>query len=280
MPSIQTLEATVCNAIEARKCGNMEYRLHHLYSLLRMNREDVNLCKHRGKTLLQTAVSAGDVDVVAMLLDHGAKANSSYFGPNGRVDCLSELCRMPTQEGRYHMAVALIVHGANMYTKYTGCSFSILELCCARGDLEFVQLLFKNGLELGKSHRDMDPEMDITPMVLAVRNSISPANTVPLMELLVQNGANIHTQDRYGHTLLHSIASNHCQFNYDAMQYLVENGVRDVEDNDGMFASALAERDAKNAGYSSECADEFGNCLSQMIADNDYNIVHDTQYTN
>jgi ankyrin repeat protein len=245
-----------------------------------MNCVDVNLCKHGGKTLLQTAVSAGDADVVAMLLDHGADANSSYCGPYGIVDCLSELCHMPTQEGRYDIAVALMANGANMYTEFTGCSFSILQLCCARGDLEFVQLMFKNGLELGKPHSDMYTEMYITPMVLAARNSISPANTVPLMELLVKNGANIHSKDRYGHTLLHSIASNHGQFNYDAVQYLVDHGVRDLKDKDNMSASDLAEVYANDAGYPSEFAKEFGYTLSEMIEENDYNILNGTQYTN
>jgi len=285
MPSIHLrqqwvkLEETVCSAIVARKCGNMEFRLTPLRSLLKTNSVDVNLCRYGSKTLLQAAVSAGDADVVGMLLDHGADPNSFYDESDCRVDCLSELCRMPTQEGRYDIAVALMGRGANMYTTNTGCSFSILELCCTRGDLEFVQLLFKNGLKLGKAHSDMDPEWDITPMVLTVRNSITPENTVPLMELLVQNGANIHTKDRYGHTLLHSIASNHFQFNYDAMQYLVEKGLRDVEDTNNMSASALAERYAYNAGYPIEFAKEFGHSLSRMIEEDDYNNSHDTQNT-
>jgi ankyrin repeat protein len=269
MDSFQILEHAVWGAIIARKFGNMNRRLENMYDVLGKTDADVNQHTVGTKTLLQTAVSAGDFDVVKMLLCSGANPNIVYCDARGdsrsALDCLSEICHMRGEQERYNIAEILMQYDADVNTRSTRRSIPLLHICCSYGDLKFVELLFAYGVDTATLFGHEGGQLSITPLVFAVRNKYHPENTVPLIQLLMRHGANIHLTDRYKHTLLHAIATNKNGHNLSAMHFLVNHGVKDSEDKDGCSAGELAVNSAGPYVVSQQKAKQFGDSLHEMF---------------
>jgi hypothetical protein len=243
MTSFGDLQVAVEAAIMAKKIGNIDGRLNRVCNILIRNDRHINQHANGTKTLLHEAVSAGDFEIVEILLSHGGDPKIPYFPPNdirGGLDCLSEICLMREEPDRYKIAEFLLKYDASGRTPYTWHGFPLLHICCSYGDVEFVELLFKYDRNVNRQLSDEFKHLDMTPLVFAVRNQVHPENTVQLVEILMDHGEDIFAKDINGHTLLHAIASNGCAYNLDAMYFLVSEGLNDDLDVNGETASQVA----------------------------------------
>jgi ankyrin repeat protein len=260
MTSFVDLQSAIEAAITAKKIGNIDGRLNRVCNILIQNDRHINQHADGTKTLLQTAVSAGDLEIVEILLCHGGDPKIPYFPPNdirGGIDCLSEICLMHAEPDRYKIAEFLLKYGASGRTPYTQRGFPLLHICCFYGDLEFVELLFKYDRNVNIPLSDEFKHLTMTPLVFAVRNQVRPENTVQLVKILMDHGEDIFAKDFNGHTLLHAIASNGSGYNIDAMHFLVFEGLNDDLDVNFETASEVAANASRLLSVPIENARDF-----------------------
>jgi hypothetical protein len=228
-------------AIKQGKSGHTKTRIDNLESVLSDRKRFINDYELGGESLLQTAVDCADLEVVQTLLSYDADPNSFRAEEHGELDCLSEAFYLNGHRHRYEIAAALLKSGADANTLRTKADLPLLQICCFYGDFEFVKLLY----ECGTFKNTVDSY--ISPMVYAVRNTFHPEHTVQLMKLLIEHGESLVTKDPYHHTLLHALASSPVKDNRNVIKFLVENGVVDCKDDDGLYATQIAFRSCVNS---------------------------------
>ena len=139
--------------------------------LITTHAEDVNVKCYDGRTPLQVASHEGHVDVVHVLLDHGA-----------HVDLKNDIGWMPlhfaSEGGNLEVVQLLLEHEATLDPR-TGAGSSPLYLASRDGHLEVVRLLLSQGADV-----QLQGQFGRTPFQIATANSHHD-----VAQLLLEHGA-------------------------------------------------------------------------------------------
>jgi ankyrin repeat protein len=226
------------------------------------------------QTLLDFAVGKADLDVVNMLLYHGADPNVLCGTKGFKHTCVFTACTS-RHERTTSIVRALIKHGLDLNAKmpedtspqgYNNPYSTALHYVCADWNVEFVKLFLRNRADVNA--------LDIqgrTPLACVVETnvlnaSLSQIQAIYIINMLVRYGADIHTVNRLGQTLLHkAAASPRCEYKMHIVQYLVDIGVQDLLDDFGMSAAELAMEKAGSNRSLRHASSFFGTRLQQMF---------------
>lgn len=214
----------------SRRKGSVE-----IIKLLIEHGAKVNETDGTGETPLHFASSRGFVDVVKLLLEHGANVNAKDYNGQTPLD-LATLHRW-TKTIRL-----LIENGANVNEtdRYGGTSlyyalqynFNSDHNNEHGSDIDTVKLLIKNGADV-----NVKDKCGETPLYLASRKG-----SVEIVKLLLENGADVNAKDyEDGWTPLHYVE------NYKIAKLLIDNGADvNAKDNKGLTPIDIAKRCKNN----------------------------------
>ncbi|KAJ1486206.1 ankyrin repeat-containing domain protein [Baffinella frigidus] len=251
-PYFRRLYTVVVDTLNSRGGPHRQLLVATLRDVLYTGTVDINTITvdgFRDETLLDRAVDHADIDIVNILLEHRADPNIICGPPTYRHNCLFTSCLSYHDTG-VPIALTLIKHGVDINAKMpqdpTSSGFrnmysTVLHCACKEWNFEFVRLLLEN-------HADVNAvdSMGMTPLACAVKTNGADVKcfkkgAIRTIEVLVEYGADLHATDRFGQTLLHIAAAvPRGEYNMDVVRYLVDGGVSDLRDMDGMTASDVA----------------------------------------
>jgi len=212
-------------------------QLEKLYQLLITPGVDVDL---RGgferETPLCIAVQEGCLVVVKLLLEHGADphALSGSFKGTAMHHAIRAYC---TFEEKRSIIFELLAHHADINAR-TREGTTALHSACSAGDIDILMLLLQLGARI-----DVVTLKGQTALMRAVGNLYEQHNAVSVVRLLIQHGADVLAVDFNNGTLLHTMVTCETMRNLPLARFLIENGVRDSVDINGMTAGDLAKSD-------------------------------------
>jgi len=137
-------------------------------------------------TPLDWAVSSDNIELVKLLLDHGADGKA-------KSDVGSTALHTAADRGDKEIAAMLIEHGADVNAKVTGGTTPLHEAAWAGRD-EVIKLLLSKGAEVDPKRHD-----GLTPLISAADREHNST-----VEILLANGADINAAMDNGDTALHS----------------------------------------------------------------------------
>jgi ankyrin repeat protein len=183
---------------------------------------DVNARGGHHATPLHTAVVKGNVDVMKLLLEHGAHVASV-----DRNECTP--LYEASQRGRLDIVSLLLDHGAdvNYQDKY---GWTALLEASFEGELEVAQILLQHGATADIGNTDGS-----TPLISASRHGHPD-----VVRLLLQSGATVDLPDNNGLTPLMSAS----RYGHpDVVLSLLQSGAAvDLQDNNGLTPLSAASR--------------------------------------
>ena len=210
-------------------------------------------------TALGIAVLEGNRKIVKLLLQDGAKPISEFFLFLRNFDI--EIGKM------------LITYGAdvNGFSKTGEVVIVVMaESACLNG----VKLLFYNGADVNKVNKDNE----FTALMLAAQNfsqfntKADPNKVNPVLEFLVEKGADVNARNDILNTALHFAARY--DSSYFNVKYLISHGV-DIDAQNSIGGTALMQAVATeqkdivelllSSGADPTLKDEEGNTAYQMI---------------
>ncbi|PKL46829.1 MAG: hypothetical protein CVV42_15110 [Candidatus Riflebacteria bacterium HGW-Riflebacteria-2] len=146
---------------------------------------------------LSAAVSSGDADTVKELLGKGLDADS-VVDDSGIT--------MLMQAANLEIAELLLAAGADAGRADAKGWTALHHLATREADEKLAIRLIRAGADI--HHRNNDGETPLRATGLLFTENIAPAWGSALITLLVNEGADIDTSDKQGHTLLHQAAFN------------------------------------------------------------------------
>ena len=256
--------------------GSISMRMESLRRLLETDATEIDtLCAHKWDpykqhTLVYTATVARNYELVEMFLDYGANPNIicgdyEFFNRN----CLTHMCELGAWMS-IPVVSLLIDRGATINAVMPSGGLTALHFACGHGNgnAECVRLLIENGADMLAREND-----GLTPLWYAVKRgrcqkTHPTQSTVDIVRTLVFYGANIHEINSIGQTLLHRAAAVWgISINMLLVQYLVDSGVQDYVDDNGMDAEDLALINAGNSHYHRQQARLFSEQLQAMFVE-------------
>jgi ankyrin repeat protein len=188
---------------------------------------------------LPLAASLGEVEIVSLLLEHGALANEHRGMRSALIETVDY--RLFSNEEKYEQTklkilTLLLAHGTNIKTKDGSIA---LNLAASQGWKNIFSLLLDSGADI-EYRNSYD---NSTALIQAARNR-SPLNEKAkqvIVYLLLTHGAEVNTQSSEGKTAL-------MEASYETTMLLLDHGA-DLEIHDKGGASALTwaifQKDAK-----------------------------------
>ena len=214
----------------------------------------VNRCFYRWGnrcTLLNDAVALPDIDVVNILLDHGADPNILCGDDNNLHN--SFFTASVTRGNRTEaMVLTLIKHGLEINAMmpetvndrgYPNSNSTALHYVCSDGNYKFARILLDHGADVFAV--DSEGMTPLSKAVTPAQNSRRNDEVLITVRTLVAYGADLHAIDIRGQTLLHRVAKYPCStpYNMELVRYLVYMGVPDILDFKGMSACDVAKKE-------------------------------------
>ncbi|KAI0272290.1 ankyrin repeat-containing domain protein [Gloeopeniophorella convolvens] len=188
-----------------------------IVQLLLNHGADVNV---KGGTL-QEAASKGNRDIVLLLLDHGADVNAKggLYGGSALQEAASN--------GNLDIIQLLLDHGADVNVP-GGHYGSALQGAASNGKLDIVQLLLDRGADVNTPGGFYGSALQVA----ASRNG-----ALELVQLLVDHGADINVQGGFYGNMLQAAACN-WRGETDTVRFFLDRGF-DVNAQGGEFGTAL-----------------------------------------
>ena len=219
---------------------------------------DVNARRHGHRTPLHLASYVGNLEIVRLLLDHGAdpEVNAEDHEGDKPLHKVS-YGEYESQEDGMRIAQLLLEHGADVNTRRND-DCTPLHLAAYYGNLEIVRLLLNHGADQqvnaegdmedkplhkvsGGRYSSREDGVRIAQLLLergAVVNARRNDHQTPLhsashlgkfemVQLLIDHGAEVDSVDDFGNTPLHNVSQGKYEFQEDgvrAAQILLDHG--------------------------------------------------------
>ena len=191
---------------------------------------DVNTRRKDGRTPLHSASYFGNLEIVRLLLDHGADPEASAEGDMGAKPLHKVSAgKYRSQEDGVRVAQLLLERGADVNTRRKD-DWTPLHVASYFGNLEIVRLLLDHGADPEAS---AEGDMGAKPLhKVSYGKYRSQEDGVRVAQLLLERGANVNTQ-RNDHATPLSLASY--IGNVEIVQFLIDHGaeVNTVDDFGG-----------------------------------------------
>ncbi|EER13400.1 ankyrin repeat domain containing protein [Perkinsus marinus ATCC 50983] len=163
-----------------------------------------------GRTALHEAVRVGAVDLMRLLLKHGA--NPNLIAKNGQT-----ALHFAAVNGHPGAVELLVEEGVNLNAEDT-LGWSALHWAAYKGHSNIVDLLLEHGANTTK----LTTREGASPLICAVaRQDCDSTARLEIIRALLEHGAQPNGQDGDGETPLHFAVSF---LEYDVAQVLLENG--------------------------------------------------------
>lgn len=176
------------------------------------------------ETPLYTAAQLGNVDIIKMLIDHGANIEARLM-QNGRTPLYEA-----TSEGHMKAVELLLQEGANIECKCEDGLTPLLE-ASRRGHEAVVQLLLQQG-----ANTEVRTEEGHTSLSQAVKEG-----HIAVVRTLLKHGADVETPNSKNMTLLYQAAS--CEGRAEIIRILLQYGAnleaRDMNQRTPIFAAVF-----------------------------------------
>ena len=203
--------------------------------------------RHSGK-LLTLAVVMNRLDLVKLLIEHGADAERAGF--LGRLDdaerpvadlliasgkkvpnwMLPRACRPDVSRNELHRVTVLLDYGASVDDRGRY-GLTALHYAVRGGKLPLIKLLLERGARV-----DAQDEDGLTPL-LHLAKTRSKADPIPVMEMLAASGADLDARDENQGTLMMYFAR---QGKAEPVRWLLAQGAdRDARNKSGKTAAAI-----------------------------------------
>ncbi len=156
-------------------------------------RVNLNTKNSNHQTALHIAVEASSVEMVEMLLTHGASV--SEHGPEGRTPLHAISALNPGNRGLVQIAELLLNHGADTDAKDTA-GQSPLHFCAMTGSEQIASMLLEHGADINLR----DEQAGNTPLCTAILYS-----KLNVVRLLVKAGADVNLCDNGDSSPLHKL---------------------------------------------------------------------------
>lgn len=151
------------------------------------NGADINVKNSEGKTPLSIAIDNNNVDMVRLLLNHGAKINEITDRYTGRTEFFSAM-----RVGSISLVELLLQKGANINAlDSNGMPPLASALWYKRKDI--VELLINRGADVNILSKNGDTLLQ------------GHSHNIDMFELLLKHGVNVNAKNKYGNTLLWSV---------------------------------------------------------------------------
>ena len=176
---------------------------------------------------LHCAACFGNVEIAAMLIQHGADVNRRNYS-------LRTPLHWAAQEGEIEVAEILIENGAEVNT-LDDKGFSPLYNAAGENNYEFAEMLLNHGA-------DIDYTEDATPFIIACA-----FENYESINVLLKYGADINRTDNDGRTALFyaKVRNNH-----DLIEFLLNHGAdTSVVDNEGISVKDLDNEEIRSRLY-------------------------------
>jgi hypothetical protein len=212
-------------------------------------------------TLLNEAALKSDLSVVDILLKHGADPNILCGSHDELHTCIFSTFGVDWETCDWlAIASSLIEHGLDIDMRMPCVSgipniySTALMSACQNGNLKAVEMLLEH-----RANVHVLDNKDRSPIVLALSAFLRGRTEYQILRIiktLVMYGANIFEINKFGQTLLHSIAICNCRGGdwMHIVQYLVDHGVSDIIDLQGNAAGILEmEMNSHNSNVLEKC---------------------------
>lgn len=150
----------------------------------------VNAVDYYGETVLMHAMYLNNLDTIKILLENGAEVNASSEEGAYRT-ALMVASQYSNKLPLFHL---LLNHGARIDAEDIFGNTAFFYACRYNDNFQVVQFLLEQGADINQSNRSK-----ITPLMLATLNA---TNGLPIVTLLLKEGANVHAYDETLNTAL------------------------------------------------------------------------------
>ena len=175
------------------------------------------------RTAVMYAAEDGHVEVVRLLLEHGADINApSKYG--------STAWNFAAWGGHVEVVRLLLEHGADINAQNDDGTTALMS-AASGGRVEVMRFLLEHGADINAQNDD-----GTTALMIVARNA--QENHVEVMRFLLEHGADINAQDNRGRTaLMYPYTDFLRQNSVEVMRFLLEHGANiNAQDNDGYTA--------------------------------------------
>ena len=208
-------------------------------------------------TLLHEAAFRGRLEIVRILLDHGANPNTE-----------SKYCETPlhsVSRGKYDYQE----HGVNIARLFMQCgvdvnalskiNFTPLHVAAFHGGFEITRLLLNHG-----ANANAEVEGGETALHPVSRGKCdSQENGVGIAQLLLEYGVDVHAQDKHHDTALHEAAFNG---RLEIAQLLLDHGANPNTENE---QGATPLHSVSEGKYDSQ---EHGVCIARLLLEHGVDV--------
>jgi ankyrin repeat protein len=228
-------------------------------------------------TLLATAVSEIDFEVVQILLEYGADPNVLCGRYPDQYNCIF---RVSSDMRSLDIATMLINHGLDVNAKMPeghpedlNRYSTALHCVCMNHNFAVARMLLANG-----AYVNVVDSKGMTPAVCVMaRNEHCSREeaAVQTIRVLMEYGADVHAIDKFGRTLVHMCAiTPRGEYNMKLVRFLVvDHGVQDLLDFKGQSASDAAYEEFSFNDFQRRSSRLFGKRLQEMFEEHRHHLV-------